>query len=73
MSLVDNKGWQGGIASVAQTRSSVTATASAPTTIMTTTRRNMGGRRPAKNSGVSATETLCTAFHCMWAFSALTA
>ncbi|KDR10584.1 Proto-oncogene protein c-fos, partial [Zootermopsis nevadensis] len=43
-------------ASVAQTRSSVTATASAPTTIMTTTRRNMGGRRPAKNSGISPEE-----------------
>lgn len=53
MSLVDSKGWQGGVASIVQTRPSVvTVATTAPTTAMTTTRRNMGGRRPAKNSGV---------------------
>lgn len=51
MSVVDSKAWQGGIASVVQTRPSV-VTAAAPATAMTTTRRNMGGRRPIKNSGV---------------------
>lgn len=56
MSVVDSKAWQGGIASVVQTRPSVVTAAAAPATAMTTTRRNMGGRRPIKNSGV------CTQF-----------
>ncbi|XP_069681925.1 transcription factor kayak isoform X2 [Periplaneta americana] len=57
MSLVDSKGWQGGIASVAQSRPSVVTTApTTATTTTTTTRRNMGGRRPAKNSGISPEE-----------------
>ncbi|PNF36440.1 hypothetical protein B7P43_G15891 [Cryptotermes secundus] len=57
MSLVDSKGWQGGVASIVQTRPSVvTAATTAPTTAMTTTRRNMGGRRPTKNSGISPEE-----------------
>jgi len=55
MSVVDSKAWQGGIASVVQTRPSV-VTAAAPATAMTTTRRNMGGRRPIKNSGISPEE-----------------
>jgi hypothetical protein len=60
MSLVDSKDWQGGIASVAQTRPSVvTVTTTAPATVIT--RRNMGGRRPTKNSGVCVTHmTLLT-------------
>lgn len=52
MSVVDSKAWQGGIASVVQTRPSVVTAAAPATTAMTTTRRNMGGRRPIKNSGV---------------------
>jgi hypothetical protein len=54
MSVVDGKAWQGGIASVVQTHPSVVtaAAATATATAMMTTRRNMGGRRPIKNSGV---------------------
>ncbi|PSN48912.1 Transcription factor kayak [Blattella germanica] len=54
MSLVDNKGWQGGITSVAQSRPSVVTAPTVTTTA--TTRRNMGGRRPTKNSGISPEE-----------------
>lgn len=55
MNLIDNKGWQGGVATVAHSQprpTVVTTTSSVPTTT-TTTRRNMGGRRPTKNAGVS--------------------
>ena len=51
MSLVENKGWQGGITSVSQSRPSVVTAPTVSTTA--TTRRNMGGRRPTKNNGVS--------------------
>ncbi|KAJ9590400.1 hypothetical protein L9F63_016561 [Diploptera punctata] len=54
MSLVDNKGWQGGITSVSQSRPSVVTAPTVSTTA--TTRRNMGGRRPTKNNGISPEE-----------------
>ncbi|GLH07714.1 Transcription factor kayak [Gryllus bimaculatus] len=58
MTVVDTKGWQGGITSVAQSQSRPSVVTAAPTipTTASTTRRNMGGRRPAKTVGMSPEE-----------------
>ncbi|XP_067012792.1 transcription factor kayak isoform X2 [Anabrus simplex] len=58
MSLVENKGWQGGITSVAHSSSRplVSNAVATISTASTTTRRNTGGRRPAKNAGLSPEE-----------------
>ncbi|XP_063235583.1 transcription factor kayak isoform X2 [Bacillus rossius redtenbacheri] len=56
MSLVDQKGWQGGITSVAPSRPSTALHNPTIATVANTARRNVGGRRPAKNTGISPEE-----------------
>ncbi|XP_054257666.1 transcription factor kayak isoform X2 [Macrosteles quadrilineatus] len=58
MSLIDRKSWGGGSTVIGDSHSSNDSTLSItpPSSIPTTTRRNMGGRRPIKDKNISPEE-----------------